>query len=75
MNRELTLFEQFIIWLSLNKRVVKLGHETYNHRVYIQGDFTFMELSEKTVAVMGVNLYYKADSLNELIKFAMGIEA
>jgi hypothetical protein len=74
MNNGLTLFEQLIIWMSRNKRQFTMGHEVYNHRIYKQGAYTFMELSDTTVAIVGMNLYYKATSLVELIKFVDGIE-
>lgn len=74
MNNELTLFEQLIIWMSRNRRQFTIGHEFYNHRVYLQGAYTFMELSKTEVAVMGTSFYYKAASLIELIKFVNGIE-
>lgn len=73
MKNELTLFEYFIIWLSRHKKQFTIGHEVYHNRVYIQGQFTFMELSDETIAIMGTNFYYKADTLEELIKFANGI--
>jgi hypothetical protein len=69
----LTLFEQLIIWLSRNRRMFTVGHETYNHRVYIQGAYTFMELTDTEVVIMGTSFYYKATSIEELIKFVNGI--
>lgn len=73
MNNELNLFEQLIIWMSRNRRMFTVGHETYNHRVYIQGQFTFIELGDDTVTVMGTDFYYRATTLEELIKFVNGI--
>ena len=73
MNNELTLFEQLIIWLSRNKRNFTISRGVYTHRAYIQGDFTFLELANTTVAIMGTNFYYQAESLTELIKFVNGI--
>lgn len=73
MNNELTLFEQLIVWMSRNKRQFTIGHEVYNHRVYIQGAYTFMELTDTEVAVMGTNFYYKAIRFEELLKLVQAI--
>lgn len=73
MNNELTLFEQLIIWMSRNKRQFTIGHEVYNHRVYIQGAYTFMELTDTEVAVMGTSFYYKATNFEELLKLVQAI--
>lgn len=73
MNNELTLFEQLIVWMSRNKRQFTIGHEVYNHRVYIQGAYTFMELTDTEVAVMGTSFYYKAIRFEELLKLVQAI--
>ena len=66
MNNELTLFEQLTIWLCRNKHKFTIGHDTYKHRVYIHGNYTFMEYSAKEVAVMGTDFYFKATNPEEL---------
>ena len=66
MNNELTLFEQLTIWLCRNKHKFTIGHDMYNHRVYIHGNYTFMEYSVKEVAVMGTDFYFKATNPEEL---------
>jgi hypothetical protein len=73
MNNELTLFEQLTLWLCRNRHTYTIGREFYKHRVYIQGAYTFMELTDTEVAIMGTSFYYKATTLEELIKFVNGI--
>ena len=67
MNTELTLFEQLVIWLSRNKHKFTIGHDTYNHRVYIHGNYTFMEYSNTEVGVLGLDFYFKATCITELM--------
>lgn len=66
MNNDLTIFEQLVIWLCRNKHKFTIGHDAYNHRVYIHGNYTFMEYSAKEVAVMGTDFYFKVTNLEEL---------
>ena len=66
MNNDLTLFEQLVIWLSRNRRQFTIGSDIYNHRVYIHGNYTFMEYSAKEVAVMGTDFHFKATNPEEL---------
>ena len=66
MNNDLTLFEQLVIWLSRNRRQFTIGSDIYNHRVYIHGNYTFMEYSAKEVAVMGTDFYFKSTNPEEL---------
>ena len=66
MNNDLTLFEQLVIWLCRNKHKFTIGHDTYNHRVYIQGNYTFREYSATEVSVLGMDFYFKATNLKEL---------
>ena len=66
MNNDLTLFEQLVIWLSRNRRQFTIGSDTYNHRVYIHGNYTFMEYSATEVAVRGTDFYFKATNQEEL---------
>jgi hypothetical protein len=66
MNNELTLFEQLTIWLCRNKRNFTIGHDTYKHRVYIHGNYTFMEYSDTEVGVLGTDFYFKATNPEEL---------
>lgn len=66
MNIDLTLFEQLVIWLSRNCRQFTIGHDIYKHRVYIHGNYTFMEYSAKEVAVLGTDFYFKATNPEEL---------
>jgi hypothetical protein len=73
MNNNLTLFEQLTLWLCRNRHTYTVGHEFYNHRVYIQGAYTFMELTDTEVAVMGTSFYYKATNFEELIKLVQAI--
>jgi hypothetical protein len=73
MNTELNLFEQLTLWLCRNRHTYTVGREFYSHRVYIQGDYTFMELTDTEVAVMGTSFYYKATNFEELIKLVQAI--
>ena len=66
MNNDLTLFEQLVIWLSRNRHQFTIGHDTYNHRVYIHGNYTFMEYSAKEVGVLGTDFYFKVTNQEEL---------
>jgi hypothetical protein len=63
---ELNLFDMLIVWLGRNRRTFTVGHDTYNHRVYIHGNYTFMEYSAKEVAVLGTDFYFKATNPEEL---------
>jgi hypothetical protein len=38
----------------------------YDHRVYIHGNYTFVEYSAKEVAVFGPDFYFKAANPEEL---------
>ena len=66
MNNDLTLFEQLIIWLSRNRRQFTIDNDVYNHRVYIHGNYTFMEYSATEVGILGTGFYSKATNLKEL---------
>ena len=66
MNNDLTLFEQLVIWLSRNRRQFTIGSDIYNHRVYIHGNYTFMEYSATEVGVLGTDFYFKATNQEEL---------
>ena len=66
MNNSLTLFEQLVIWLSRNRHQFTIGSDIYNHRVYIHGNYTFMEFSAKEVGVLGTDFYFKATNQEEL---------
>ena len=66
MNNNLTLFEQLVIWLSRNRRQFTIGSDSYNHRVYIHGNYTFMEYSATKVGVLGTDFYFKATNQEEL---------
>lgn len=66
MNNDWTLFEQLVIWLCRNKHKFTIGHDTYNHRVYIHGNYTFMEYSATEVGVLGTDFYFKVTNLEEL---------
>ena len=66
MNNDLTLFEQLVIWLCHNRRQFTIGSDTYNHRVYIRGNYTFMEYSATEVGVLGTDFYFKVTNLEEL---------
>lgn len=66
MNNDLTLFEQLVIWLSRNRHQFTIGSDSYNHRVYIHGNYTFMEYSATEVGVLGTDFYFKATNLKEL---------
>ena len=66
MNNNLTLFEQLVIWLSRNRRQFTIGSDTYNHRVYIHGNYTFMEYSATEVGVFGTDFYFKVANPEEL---------
>ena len=66
MNNNLTLFEQLVIWLCRNRRQFTIGSDIYNHRVYIHGNYTFMEYSATEVGVLGTDFYFKATNLREL---------
>ena len=46
---ELNLFDMLIVWLGRNRRTFTVGHDTYSHRVYIHGNYTFMEYSDTEV--------------------------
>ena len=66
MNNNLTLFEQLVIWLSRNRHQFTIGSDIYNHRVYIHGNYAFMEYSATEVGVLGTDFYFKATNLKEL---------
>lgn len=66
MKNELTLFEQLTLWLCRNKREFTIGHDFYNNRVYIHGNYTFTEFSATEVAVFGTGFYFKATNPEEL---------
>ena len=66
MNNDLTLFEQLVIWLCRNRCQFTIGSDTYNHRVYIHGNYTFMEYSATEVGVLGTDFYFKATNPEEL---------
>ena len=66
MNNDLILFEQLVIWLSRNRRQFTIGSDIYNHRVYIHGNYTFMEYSATEVGVLGTDFYFKATNPGEL---------
>ena len=66
MNNDLTLFEQLVIWLSRNRRQFTIGSDICNHRVYINGNYTFMEYSATEVGVLGTDFYFKAINPEEL---------
>ena len=66
MNNDLTLFEQFVICLSRNRRQFTIGSDIYNHRVYIHENYTFMEYSAKEVGVLGTDFYFKVTNPEEL---------
>ena len=75
MEMKLNLFEQLVIWMCRNKKSpFTLRSKFYNCRVYMQGQFTFIETGDNEVEIMGINFYYKATTLEELIKFVNGIE-
>ena len=64
---ELNLFDVLIIWLGRNRKTFTVGHDTYNHRVYIHGNYTFMEYSDTEVGVLGLDFYFKATCITELM--------
>lgn len=66
MNNDLALFEQLVILLSRNCRQFTIGSDIYNRRVYIHGNYTFMEFSATEVGVLGTDFYFKATNLKEL---------
>ena len=66
MNNNLTLFEQLVIWLSRNRRQFTIGSDIYNHRVYIHGNYTFMEYCATEVGGSGTDFYYLATNPEEL---------
>ncbi len=66
MKNELTLFETLILWLNRNRRQFTIGHDTYNSRVYIHGNYTFIEYSDNEVGVLGTDFYFKATNTLEL---------
>lgn len=66
MNNNLTLFEQLVIWLSRNRRQFTIGSDIYNHKVYIHGNYTFMEFSATEVGVLGTDFYFKVTNPREL---------
>ena len=66
MNNNLTLFEQLVIWLSRNRRQFTIGSDIYNHRVYIHGNYTFMEYYATEVGESGTDFYCRATKPEEL---------
>lgn len=66
MNNDLTLFEQLVLWLCRNKLKFTIGHDTYNNRVYIHGNYTFRECSPTEICVLGTGFYYSVTNVEEL---------
>lgn len=73
--KTLTLFEEFVLWLTQNKNSFTIDTGiVYGHKIYKQGKYQFTEINDNTVTVDSDDFNYTATTLEELIKLSRAIK-
>lgn len=72
---KMTMFEEFIFWLSKNRRKFTIYTEGLSGpRMYKQGKYTFIEAAADLVIITSKNFRYKANNIDDVIRLATAIK-